>query len=83
MSLIILKSLCMSAVQHNRTLDSHIEQLYGMVKEVSNNIQKDVHNTIFAFTDAYVQTNIVSCCLNRVLHLESKASLTYEEELAL
>lgn len=83
MSLIILKSLCLSALENNSTLDSHIEQLYSMVKEVSNNIEKDIHNTIFAFSDAYVQTNIVACCLNRVLALGSKTSLTYEEELSL
>lgn len=37
-----------------------------MVKEVSNNIEKDRHNTIFAFTDAFVQTNLVGAALNRV-----------------
>jgi hypothetical protein len=36
-----------------------------MVKDVSNNIEKDKHNTIFAFIDAFVQTNLVKAALNR------------------
>lgn len=36
-----------------------------MVKEVSNNITKDIHNTIFAFVDSIVQTNLVKASLTR------------------
>lgn len=40
-----------------------------MLKDVSNNIQKDIHNTIFAFTDAFVQSNIVQAAINRIKSL--------------
>jgi hypothetical protein len=37
-----------------------------MIKEVSNNIQKDIHNTIFAFTNAFAEANLVKASINRV-----------------
>lgn len=38
LSLNLLKMLCQSAVAANATLDSHVENVYLMVKDVSNNI---------------------------------------------
>lgn len=38
LSLNLLKMLCQSAVAANTTLDSHVENVYLMVKDVSNNI---------------------------------------------
>lgn len=66
LSLNLLKMLCLTAVKAAATLDSHVENVYMMVKDVYNNIEKDKNNTIFAFTDAFVQTNLVGAALNRV-----------------
>lgn len=66
-SLNLLKLLCLSAIKDEATLDTHIENVYWMVKEVSNNITKDIHNTIFAFVDSIVQTNLVKASLTRFL----------------
>ena len=65
LSLNLLKMLCQSAVGSAGTLDSHVENVHLMVKDVSNNIEKDKHNTIFAFIDAFVQTNLVGAALRR------------------
>lgn len=40
-----------------------------MVKEVSNNISSDKDGTIFAFIDAFIQTSLVTACLNRITQL--------------
>lgn len=66
-SLGLLKGLCQSGVSLGVTLDSHIENLFMMAREVGNNIEKDVHNTIFAFTDAFVQTDLVGASLARIM----------------
>lgn len=60
----------------NATLDDRIENVHMMLKDVSNNIEKDIHNTIFAFTDAFVQSNLVEASINRIRSLfENSASL--------
>jgi hypothetical protein len=68
-SLGLLKALCMSGISLGATLDSHVDNLFMMVREVGNNIEKDVHNTIFAFTDAFVQTDLVGACIARITSL--------------
>lgn len=85
LSLNLLKMLCQSAVSAGTMLDSHVENVYMMVKDVSNNIEKDKHNTIFAFTDAFVQTNLIGAALNRVEAVLASAvkGLTAEEEMSL
>jgi hypothetical protein len=59
LSLNLLRQLCQSSIEGGVTRDSHIENVHMMLKDVSNNIQKDIHNTIFAFTDAFVQSQLV------------------------
>lgn len=66
-SLDLLRDLCLSGVELGCTLDSHVENLYLMTKEVGNNIDKDVHNTIFAFTDSFVQVDIVGASIARII----------------
>jgi len=66
-SLAVLKNLCLSALNGEVTSDQHVESIFIMVKEVSNNISKDKHRSIFAFIDAYTQTKLIRCCLNRLL----------------
>lgn len=68
-SLNLLKELCLSSIELKSTLDSHIENVYMMLKDVSNNIEKDIHNTIFAFTNAFVESNLVEASINRVKSL--------------
>jgi hypothetical protein len=53
-SLALLKSLCLSGISLGATLDTHVESLFLMVREVDNNIDKDVNNTIFAFINVFV-----------------------------
>lgn len=72
MSLNLLKLLCQSAIEEGRTKDSHIENVHMMLKDVSNNIEKDIHNTIFAFTDAFVQSELVEASVNRTKSLLNK-----------
>jgi hypothetical protein len=69
MSLNLLKLLCLSSIEEGVTRDSHIENVYLMLKDVSNNIEKDIHNTIFAFTDAFVQSQLVEATIARVKNL--------------
>ena len=45
-----------------------------MLKDVSNNIEKDIHNTIFAFTDAFVQSQLVEATIARVNNLFARSS---------
>ncbi len=59
----------MSGVSLGATLDSHVESLFLMVREVGNNIDKDVNNTIFAFINAFVETDLVRADINRIVSL--------------
>lgn len=83
-SLKVLRELCSSGVKDERTLDSHIENMHWMVKEVSNNISNDKDGTIFAFIDAFIQTNLVTACLNKITQLLTNSTLfSFEEETIL
>lgn len=44
-----------------------------MLKDVSNNISKDIHNTIFAFIDSFVQTNLIKASINRIKSILSRS----------
>jgi hypothetical protein len=83
-SLKVLKDLCQCGVKDELTLDSHIEHMHWMVREVSNNISNDKDGTIFAFIDAFIQTGLVTACLNKITQLlTSPSSFTFEEETVL
>lgn len=66
-SLALLKALCLSGISLGATLDSHVENLFLMVKEVDNNIDKDVNKTIFAFINVFVETDLVRVSINRIV----------------
>lgn len=58
--------LCSSVVIGGSLSDIHLDNIYAMLKDVSNNIEKDRHNTIFAFTDAIVQAGLVDAAIRKI-----------------
>lgn len=49
------------------TSDLHIENIYKMVKEVSDNICNDKNRTVFAFVKAITNSKLVDASLKRLL----------------
>jgi hemoglobin-like flavoprotein len=49
------------------TKDSHIENMFNMIKEVSENIQNDLNKTVFVFVDGIMQTQFLQACIARII----------------
>jgi hypothetical protein len=65
-SLSVLGKLCESVVVNGVTSDLHIENIYKLVKEVSDNISSDKNRTVFAFVTAIIKAKLVLAAISRL-----------------